>query len=58
MLSYINCISIKLEGKKKTKTLAPWKKSYDKSRRALPTKAHRVKALVFPVIMADARVGP
>ena len=41
-----------------TKTLAPWKKSYDqldsilKSRDiTLPTKVHLVKAIVFPVVM-------
>ena len=41
------------------KTLAPWKKSYDKPRQhiekqiniTLPTKVHLVKALVFPVVM-------
>ena len=40
------------------KTLAPWKKSYDKPDRALKsrditllTKVHRVKAMVFPVVM-------
>ena len=38
--------------------LAPWKKSYDKSRQhiktrdiTLPTKVHLVKAMVFPVVM-------
>ena len=38
--------------------LAPWKKSYEKSRqhikkqrRYLPTKAHLVKSMVFPVVM-------
>ena len=37
--------------------LAPWKKSYDQSRRHikktetfLPTKVHLVKAVVFPVV--------
>ena len=41
----------------KWKTLAPWKKSYDKlsilkSRDiALPTRVHLVKAMVFPVVM-------
>ena len=40
------------------KTLAPWKKSYDKSRQhmkkqriTLPTKIHRIKPMVFPVVM-------
>ena len=40
------------------KTLAPWKKSYDKPRQCiksrdiiLPTKVHIVKAMVFPVVM-------
>ena len=46
----------------KLKTLAPWKKSYDKPRQhirqhinldsrdiTLPTKVHTVKAMVFPV---------
>ena len=38
--------------------LAPWKKSYDKSRQhvknrdsTLPTKVHLVKAMIFPVVM-------
>ena len=41
-----------------TKTLAPWKKSYDKPRQHIkkqrhyfPTKVHVVKAMVFPVVM-------
>ena len=41
-----------------TKTLAPWKKSYDKLRQHIkkqrhyfPTKVHVVKAMVFPVVM-------
>ena len=39
------------------KTLAPWKKNFDKSRQnisrdiALPTKVHLIKAMVFPVVM-------
>ena len=40
------------------KTLAPWKKSYDKPRQhvksrdiILPTKVRLVKAMVFPVVM-------
>ena len=37
------------------KTLAPWKKSYDKPRQhrdiSLLTKVHLVKVLVFPVVM-------
>ena len=40
------------------KTLAPWKKSYDKSRQhmkkqriTLPTKIHRIKPMFFPVVM-------
>ena len=41
------------------KTLAPWKKSYDKPRQCikknrditLSTKVHIVKAVVFPVVM-------
>ena len=40
------------------KTFAPWKKSYDQPRQhiksrdiTLPTKAHLVKAMVFPVVM-------
>ena len=39
--------------------LAPWKKSYDqprqhikKQRHTLPTKAHLVKSMVFPVVMS------
>ena len=45
------------------KTLAPWKKSSDipvlKSRDiTLLTKVHIVKAMVFPVVMMDVRVGP
>ena len=39
------------------KTFAPWKKSYDKPRQCikkaeitLPTKASRVKAMIFPVV--------
>ena len=42
-----------------TKTLAPWKKSYDKPRQHIkkqrhyfPTKVHVVKAMVFPVVMS------
>ena len=41
------------------KTLAPWKKSYDKlsvlkSRDiTLPTKVHLVKVMVFPVVMYE-----
>ena len=38
--------------------IAPWKKSYNKSRQrikskdiTLPTKVHIVKAMVFPVVM-------
>ena len=38
--------------------LAPWKKSYDKPRQhikksdiTLPTKVHRVKTMVFPIVM-------
>ena len=38
--------------------LAPWKKSYGKPRPilknrdiTLPTKVHRVKAMIFPVVM-------
>ena len=41
-----------------SKTLVPWKKSYDKPRQhiknrdiTLPTKVHLVKAMVFPVVM-------
>ena len=41
-----------------TTTIAPWKKSYDKSRQynkkqrhTLPTIVHVVKAVVFPVVM-------
>ena len=41
------------------KTLAPWKKSYDKPRQVLksrdiclPEKVHIVKAMVFPVVMS------
>ena len=41
-----------------SKTLAPWKKSYDqhrqhikKQRYYLPTKVHLVKAMVFPIVM-------
>ena len=41
------------------KTIAPWKKSYDKSRECIKsrhiitllTKVHIVKAIVFPVVM-------
>ena len=40
------------------RTLAPWKKCYDKPRQhiksrdiTLPTKIHLVKAMVFPVVM-------
>ena len=40
------------------KTLAPWKKSYDKPRQNIkirditfPTKVHVNKAMVFPVVM-------
>ena len=43
---------------KMKKTLAPWKKSYDKPSSilesrdiTLPTKVHIVKAVVFPVVM-------
>ena len=42
-----------------TKTLAPWKKSYDKlsvlkSRDiTLPTEVHLVKAMVFPALWMD-----
>ena len=43
------------------KILAPWKKSYDKNLDSilksrditLPTKAHLVKAVVFPVVMYE-----
>ena len=42
----------------KIKTLAPWKKSYDKPTQhtkkqniTLPTKVCRVKAMVFPLVM-------
>ena len=47
----------------KLKTLAPWKKGYHqhsilKSRdMTLPTKVRLVKAMVFPVVMKDVRVG-
>ena len=41
-----------------SRTLAPWKKSYDqhtqhikKQRHYLPTKVHLVKAMVFPIVM-------
>ena len=44
--------------------LIPWKKSYDQTRQhikkqdiTLPTKVHLVKAMVFPVVMYDMRVG-
>ena len=35
------------------KTLAPWKKRYDKPRQRITslTKVHLVKAMVFPVVM-------
>ena len=43
---------------KHQKTLAPWKKSYDKCRQhfkkqrhSLPTKFHLVKTVVFPVVI-------
>ena len=47
------------------KTLAPWKKSYDKPRQCikknrditLSTKVCLVKALVFPVVMYELRIG-
>ena len=42
------------------KTLAPWKKSYDKPRYilksrdiSLPTKVHLVKGMVFPVVVYE-----
>ena len=44
--------------------LIPWKKSYGQTRQhikkqdiTLPTKVHLVKAMVFPVVMYDMRVG-
>ena len=47
------------------KTLAPWKKIYDKPRQLiksreiiLPTKVCLVKVMVFPVVMYNVRVGP
>ena len=47
------------------KTLAPWKKSYDKPRQriksrniTLLTKVCLVKAILFPVSCTDMRVGP
>ena len=49
----------------KLKTLAPWKKSYDKlatilksSDITLPTKVCIVKAIVFPVVMYDCETWP
>ena len=42
---------------------APWKESYDKSMTlrsrdvTLLTKVHVVKAMVFPLVMYDVRVG-
>ena len=48
---------ITADGDCKVKTLVPWKKSYDKlsifkSRDiTLPTKVHRIKAMIFPIIM-------
>ena len=45
--------------------LAPWKKSYDKPKHELKsrditllTKIHVVKAMVFPVVKHNVRVGP
>ena len=47
-----------------SKITAGWKKSYDqprqhmkKQRHYLLTKVHLVKAVVFPVVMTDVRVG-
>ena len=46
------------------KMLAPWKKCYDqprqhikKQRITLPRKFHLVKAMIFPVVIMDVRVG-
>ena len=41
-----------------SKTLAPWKESYDQPRQhikkhTLPTKVRLVKAIVFPVVMYE-----
>ena len=45
------------------KTLAPWKKSYDKPRYilksrdiSLPTKVHLVKAMIFPVVKYGSEI--
>ena len=45
--------------------LAPWKESYDKPKHELKsrditllTKVHIVKAMVFPVVKYEVRVGP
>ena len=47
------------------KKLAPWKKSYGKPRQCTKMQTHHFadkvcigKAMVFPVVMYDARVGP
>ena len=47
------------------KTLAPWKQNYDKPRQCIKKQRHSlltkvclVKAMVFPVLMLDVRVGP
>ena len=56
---------ITADGDSNQRTLAPWKESYENldsilKRRdiTLPTKVHVVKAMVFPVVMYDVRVGP
>ena len=54
LLKYI----LRFKKKKKKKTLAPWKKNYDKSNNVLksrditlPTKVCILKAMVFAVVM-------
>ena len=49
---------------KRRKVMTPWKKSYDQPRQhfknrdiTLSTKFHLVKAMVFPAVMYDVRVG-
>ena len=47
------------------KMLAPWKKSYDQARQHIRKQKHNffdkvglVKAMLFPVVMYDMKVGP
>ena len=45
----------------KIKTLASWKKSYDKPRQHIKKQRHHfadLKAMVFPVVIYECEVGP